>query len=71
MIKAETKVLSKFEHGMECRVETTVDSKKCMLAPELITLIKNCFELEPEITFNAIESVLNEIGDEFIEKGMK
>lgn len=71
MIKSEAIIRAKYEHSMDVKIDVSVNTTESLLFPEIFTLLMECYKGEPEITMNAIEEVLNKIGEEFIEKGLK
>ena len=62
-----TKVLH--EHSTYCQIQTEIEVTKALFVPELVSLLKACFERMPDETLTSLELVMHELKEEAEKNG--
>mgnify|MGYP003296588253 CR=1 FL=1 len=61
MIKSYVKTKVSHEHSTYCQIQTEIDVNKALFVPELVSLLKACFDRMPDETLKSLELFVHEL----------
>lgn len=63
MLRTKVTRISSYDHSTQVRVDTQIDTTPELFIPEVVSLLKTCFERQPNETLKAIEMFMEDIYD--------